>query len=50
MSKGLQIALGAAIVVGLLGWYAYTNIQGQAAFQYYQDLDEFMANADLNAA
>ena len=47
MSKGLQIALGAAIVVGLLGWYAYTNIQGQAAFQYYQDLDEFMANVDV---
>ncbi len=46
MSKGLQIALGATIVVALLGWYAYTNVEGNAAFQYYRDLDEFMANAD----
>ena len=46
MSKGLQIALGAAIVVGLLGWYAYTNLQGNAAFQYYRNLDEFLANVD----
>jgi len=46
MSKGLQIALGAAIVVALLAWYASTNLQGQAAFQYYRNLDEFLANVD----
>ena len=46
MSKGLQIAVGAAIVVALLGWYAYTNLQGNAAFQYYRNLDEFLANVD----
>ena len=46
MSKGLQIAVGAAIVVSLLGWYAYSNLQGEAAFQYYRNLDEFLANVD----
>ena len=44
MSKGLQIAVGAAIVVSLLGWYAYSNLQGEAAFQYYRNVDEFLAN------
>lgn len=33
-------------MVGLLGWYAYSNLQGQAAFQYYRNLDEFLANVD----
>ena len=46
MSKGLQIAVGAAIVLTLLGWYSYSNLQGEAAFQYYRNLDEFLANVD----
>ena len=46
MSKGLQIAVGAGIIVGLLSWYTYSNLQGEAAFQYYRNLDEFMANVD----
>lgn len=43
MSKGAQISIGAVIVALLLGWYGYTNLQGDVAFQYYQNLDEFLA-------
>ncbi len=43
MSKGGQIAIGAGLVALLLGWYAYTNLQNATAFQYYQNLDEFLA-------
>ncbi len=43
MSKGLQITFGALIVASLLGWYAYSNLGGTASFQYYNTLDEFMA-------
>ena len=43
MSKGSQIAIGALLVAGLLGWYAFTNFSDQAGFQYYQTLDEFLA-------
>ena len=46
MSEGLEIALGTLVVVALLGWYASTNLQGNAAFQYYRNLDEFLANVD----
>lgn len=43
MSKGVQISIGAAVVALLLGWFAYTNLQEGVAFQYYQSLDEFIA-------
>ena len=43
MSKGAQIALGACVVGLLLGWYAYTNLREATSFQYYQTLDEFLA-------
>ena len=42
MSKGLQIAVGAAFAALLLGWYGYTQIR-DASFVYYQTLDEFRA-------
>ena len=45
MSKGAQIAIGAALVALLIGWYGYTNLQGDAAFQYYQNLGEFLAES-----
>jgi len=45
MSKGAQIAIGAMLVALLLGWYGYTNLQGEGAFQYYQNLDEFLAES-----
>lgn len=43
MSKGLQIALGALVVAGLLGWYAATNLDRIGTFEYYQSLHEFRA-------
>ncbi len=44
MSKGLQIAIGAAAVAALLGWYAYDALGSGGAFQvftYYRTLEEF---------
>jgi cytochrome c-type biogenesis protein CcmE len=46
MSKGAQIAMGAGIVAALLGWYAYSNLDDGASFQYYQTLDEFLAQGE----
>ena len=40
MSKGVQIAIGGALVAVLLGWYGWTQIQ-DGAFVYYQTLEEF---------
>ena len=42
LSKGAQIAIGALVVAGLLGWYGYTNLGGES-FTYYQTLAEFKA-------
>jgi cytochrome c-type biogenesis protein CcmE len=40
MSKGLQIAIGAALVAGLLGWYGLSLVS-EGGFVYYQTLAEF---------
>ncbi|MEN8182696.1 MAG: cytochrome c maturation protein CcmE [Myxococcota bacterium] len=40
VSKGVQIAVGAVLVAGLLGWYASTRLEG-GSFVYYQTLEEF---------
>ena len=48
MSKGVQIAVGAVLVVGLLGWYASSRMEG-ASFVYYQTLEEFRAAGDGSA-
>jgi cytochrome c-type biogenesis protein CcmE len=45
MSKGVQIAIGAAAIALLLGWYAVGQLNQGLSFQYFQDLDEFHANA-----
>ena len=46
MSKGLQIALGALAISGLLGWYGYSQLgREDLSFQYFQSLDEFHQNA-----
>ena len=50
MSKGLQIALGALVVAGLIGWYAATNLEKIGTFQYYQTLREFRAAGDVGRA
>jgi cytochrome c-type biogenesis protein CcmE len=44
VSKGLQIAVGAVICAALLGWYGYSNLEGQATYQYFATLDEFLAS------
>lgn len=46
MSKGAQIAVGASLIVLLLGWYGYTNLREGASFQYFQTLDELLANSE----
>jgi len=43
MSKGLQIAIGGALVAALLGWYALSQAS-EGAFVYYQTLAEFRAS------
>ena len=45
MSKGVQLAIGATLIFGLLGWYGYTNLEGASTFVYYQTLDEFLATS-----
>ena len=46
MSKGLQIALGALAIAGLLGWYGYSQLgREDVSFQYFQTLEEFHQNA-----
>ena len=49
MSKGLQIAVGAALVALLLGWYGWGQIQ-ESSFVYYQTLDEFRSDGDPGQA
>lgn len=44
MSKGAQLAIGATLIFGLLSWYGYTNLESDSTFQYFQTLDEFLAN------
>lgn len=43
LGKGAQMAIGVVIVAALLGWYGWTNLQQGASFQYFQNLEEFMA-------
>ena len=45
MSKGLQIALGGALVAALLGWYGASQVS-EGGFVYYQTLGEFLAAAE----
>jgi cytochrome c-type biogenesis protein CcmE len=49
MSKGVQIAGGASLIALLLGWYAATNMEDAASFQYYQSLAEFRAAPEAMA-
>jgi len=47
LPKGVQLAIGAVIVLGLLGWYGASNLESGATFTYYQTLDEFRASGTL---
>jgi cytochrome c-type biogenesis protein CcmE len=46
MTKGVQIAIGATVIAGLLGWYGASNLDAAPAFAYYETLEDFQANAD----
>ena len=45
MPKGIQIAIGAAAIAALLGWWGATQMDAGMSFQYFQDLNEFHQNA-----
>ena len=45
MPKGVQIAIGAAAIALLLGWYGMSQINDGLSFQYFQNLDDFHQNA-----
>ena len=49
MGKGAQIAAGAALVVALLGWYGWSQIEA-GGFTYYQALEEFLDHAEPGSA
>jgi cytochrome c-type biogenesis protein CcmE len=49
MSKGLQIAIGAALVAGLLGWYGLSQVS-EGGFVYYQTLAEFRTEGEAGQA
>jgi cytochrome c-type biogenesis protein CcmE len=49
MSKGLQIAIGAALVAALLGWYGLSQVS-EGGFVYYQTLAEFRAGGEPGQA
>lgn len=42
MSKGVQIAIGALLIAGLIGWLGASQ-NGEASFTYFQTLAEFKA-------
>jgi cytochrome c-type biogenesis protein CcmE len=46
MTKGVQIAIGATAIAGLLGWYGASNLDKTPAFTYFKSLEEFRANPD----
>ena len=49
MSKGLQIAIGGALVAALLGWYGISQVS-EGGFVYYQTLAEFRAAGEPGQA
>ena len=49
MTKGIQIAIGATAIAGLLGWYGASNLDKAPAFTYFKSLEEFQANPDARS-
>ena len=45
MTKGVQIAIGATAIAGLLGWYGATGLDTGPALTYYKSLEEFQASS-----
>lgn len=48
MTKGAQLAVGASLIFGLLGWYGVSNLETASTFQYYKNLDEFLSLANAS--
>ena len=49
MSKGVQIAIGALLVVILLGWFGWSQFE-EGAFVYYKNLEELRESGEVNSA
>ena len=49
MSKGAQIAIGATLVVALIGRFAWGQVEG-GSFRYFQSLEEFRAAGRVGEA
>ncbi len=49
MSKGVQIAVGALLVVILLGWFGWSQFE-EGAFVYYKNLEELRESGEVNSA
>jgi cytochrome c-type biogenesis protein CcmE len=49
MPKGVQIALGAILVVILLGWFGWREVE-EGSFVYYETLEELRASGETGAA
>lgn len=45
MPKGFQIAIGAAAIALLLGWYGMTQMKDGLSLEYFQNLEEFQASS-----
>ena len=48
MSKGVQIAVGAILVVILLGWFGWNQVE-EGALVYYTNLEELRASGEMGA-
>ena len=49
MSKGVQIAVGALLVVILLGWFGWSQFE-EGTFVYYKNLEELRESGEVNSA
>ena len=49
MPKGVQIAIGAILVVILLGWFGWREVE-EGSFVYYETLEELRASGGASVA
>jgi cytochrome c-type biogenesis protein CcmE len=49
MPKGVQIAIGALLVVGLLGWFGWSQVD-EGSLIYYKSLEELRSSGEANSA
>ena len=50
MTKGIQIAIGATAIAGLLGWYGASNLEPAPAFTHFKSTEELQANPAARGA